>query len=62
VKILTTTMLVASMAFATPIAIEAANAQTNYSASKPHVTKRPNEVRAGSKVIYASTHDFGQRF
>jgi hypothetical protein len=51
VRVLAGTMLVASVAFATSIAIEAASAQTKYKEPKPRVTAPPSEVRTGGKPI-----------
>jgi hypothetical protein len=49
VRVLAGTMLVASVAFATSIAIEPASAQTKYKEPKPRVTAPPSEVRTGHK-------------
>jgi hypothetical protein len=47
-KILTTTMLVASVVFAAPAMVDAANAQTKtYRASKPRPPSPPSNVRPG---------------
>ena len=48
-RVLVGAMLVASVAFATSIAIEVASAQTKYREAKPRVTAPPSEVRAGNK-------------
>ena len=50
-RVLASTMLAVSVAFATSIAIEAASAQTKYRQSKPRATAPPSEVRAGGKPI-----------
>jgi hypothetical protein len=65
-KALVTTMLMALVAFAASNAIEAAYAQTNFAAPKPRVTVqpnargtvRPNEVRAGSRIIGSDPDPF----
>lgn len=51
VRVLASTMFVASVAFAMSIAIEAAGAQTKYKESRPRAAAPPSEVRTGGKPI-----------